>query len=122
MSKNSNHPPRRAGKPEDRKQKSAEIAVIGEEYTIGGFAAFGIIPYPARDKEEAEKALNSLRGEKVSIIFITERFGRELIDLLDEINTESEQAVSLIPEARGSLGFAAKRVNAVIRKATGVEI
>jgi len=109
-------------KPDDRRQQRAEIAVIGEEYTIGGFAAFGIIPYLARDKKEAEKALNSLRGKKVSIIFITERLGRELIDLLDEINRESEQAVSLIPEARGSLGFAANRVNAVIRRATGVEI
>ena len=105
-----------------RQGTGAEIAVIGDEYTIGGFAAFGIIPYPAKDKEEAEKALNSLRGEKVSIIFITERLGRELIDLIDEINRASEQAVSLIPEAQGSLGFAAKRVNAVIRKATGVEI
>ncbi len=99
-----------------------EIAIIGDEYTIGGFAAFGIIPYPAKDKEEAGKVLNSLRGEKISIIFITERLGRELIDLIDEMNRESEQAVSLIPEARGSLGFAAKRVNAVIRKATGMEI
>ena len=56
----------------------AKIGVIGDAASAMGFKAFGLDAFPVSSSEEARTVLHRLAKEDYGIIYMTERFCRDL--------------------------------------------
>ncbi len=101
---------------------TSNIAVIGDKDSILCFRAVGVLTFPVTDPSEARAVVRRLFQEKVSVIFITERVAKGLMDLIDELARETLPSIVLIPDNRGSLGQGMERIRQTVTRAVGADI
>ena len=100
----------------------AKIAVIGDSVSVRGFKAFGLDAFPVSNPEEAASELRRLAKEDYGIIYITERFAKELRKETGEYLNSRTPAVIPIPGVDGNYGVGIAGVKKAVEKAVGADI
>jgi len=98
-----------------------KMAVIGESWTVLGFAGLGLSIYPVDKKEEAEEILKSV-GKNYGIVFVTETFWEMVKDRLQSENRDRFPIICLIPNNKVRRNLGREAIREVIRQAVGFEI
>jgi V/A-type H+-transporting ATPase subunit F len=101
---------------------SSNIAVLGDRDSVLCFRALGIPAFPAANSEEAGPILKRLCAENYAVIFLTEPIAREILGLIDDLSGKPLPSIVLIPDSRGSLGLAMKKLKRTVVRALGMDI
>lgn len=96
-----------------------KIGIIGDKDTILSFKALGVMAYEAKNVEEASSMLRKACDEDFGIIFISERFAR---DLAEQISGVEMPIIIEIPDKKGSTGFGVEKLRRTVEKAVGTDI
>ena len=99
-----------------------KIAVIGDKDSIFAFLALGLSVFPVNSSLEARNILKTLVKENYGIIYITEDFAKEIMDLIDEYKDALVPAIILIPSNKGSLGIGIGGIKKSVERAVGADI
>ena len=103
-----------------------KIAVIGAPDTVVGFKALGLDAFPAREPEEARRALRALTSadgpDEYAIIYIEEGLAVSLTAEIDKCKDRPSPAVILIPGREGSLGLGRSALTSAVERAVGANI
>ncbi|RKY67662.1 MAG: V-type ATP synthase subunit F [Candidatus Latescibacterota bacterium] len=100
----------------------SKMAVIGDRDSVLPFKAVGMKVVPVADAQEAARAFDSLVNSKYVIIFITERVAEGIQEKIERVALKTLPSVVLIPDNRGALGLATKKVRQTVSKAIGADI
>lgn len=100
-----------------------KIAVIGDQDSIYGFAALGLVPFSITDPQAAERKLRELaEGGDYGVIFITEALAAKVEAEIDRHRTAGLPAIILIPGASGNTGQGLAAVKKSVEQAVGSDI
>ena len=86
------------------------------------FRAFGLETASCSSAEEARSALHKMDGEAFGIIYMTERFCRDLPEELARYSSERAPAVIPIPGSDGNFGIGMGNVEKSVERAVGADI
>ncbi len=100
----------------------AKIGVIGDAASALGFKAFGLEVFPVADAEEARRVLHRIAAEDFGIIYITERYCRELQGDMAEYTGQKTPAIIPIPGVDGNFGIGMAGVKKSVERAVGADI
>ncbi|MFQ5796453.1 MAG: V-type ATP synthase subunit F [Candidatus Bipolaricaulia bacterium] len=99
-----------------------EIAVVGSKDVNLGFKALGVTVVDVATPEQAEQAVEDLANRGCQIILIAEALAEQIGPTLDRFQERPTPAVVMIPDHRGSRGYARERVRRLVEKAVGIDI
>ncbi len=99
------------------------ISVVADEDTVTGFRLGGIDKvHSVSNTEEAEKAINDLINEEVSIIITTEKIGDELRGFIDRVTRNKTLPIIVeIPDKTGPIERKADPIRELVKRAIGIE-
>lgn len=100
----------------------AKIAVIGDAQSALGFKAFGLDVFPASSAEEAIHTLRHIAKEDYGIIYITERFCRDMQGEIASYVSRKTPAIIPIPGVDGNYGIGLAGVKKSVERAVGADI
>ena len=100
----------------------SKIGIIGDADSVLGFKAFGLEAHTCMNREEASAALHKTVKDDYGIIFITERFYKELEDEIAKYAEMRIPAIVAIPGSDGSYGIGLSNVKHAVEKAVGADI
>ena len=100
----------------------AKIGVIGDASSALGFKAFGLDAFPVSSSEEAKKVLHRIAKEDYGIIYITERFCKDLQSDIAEYTSRKTPAIIPIPGVDGNYGIGIAGVKKYVERAVGADI
>lgn len=100
----------------------SKIGIIGDADSVLGFKAFGLEAHACLTKDEASATLNRIVRDDYGIIFITERFYKELEDEIAKYAELRVPAIVAIPGSDGSYGIGLSNVKHAVEKAVGADI
>ena len=100
----------------------ARIGVIGDAQSVLGFKAFGLDVFACDTAQEAAAKLHQIAKEGYGIIYITERFCRDLQEDIDEYVSERTPAIIPIPGVDGNYGIGIANVKKSVERAVGADI
>ncbi len=98
------------------------IAVIGDQASVMGFKALGLDVHVSEDTEDARKTLHDLARGDTAVIYITERFARDMAADIARYKDCVTPAVILIPGKEGSLGIGMRNMENSVMRAVGADI
>ena len=96
-----------------------KIGIIGDRDEILCFKGLGIVTYGAKDVEEASNMLRKACDEDFGIIFISERFAKDMDDQIAGIEIP---IIIEIPDKKGATGFGIEKLRKTVEKAVGTDI
>ena len=99
-----------------------KIGIIGDADSVLGFKAFGLDAYACLNKEEAAATLHKIVKDEYGIIFITERYYKELEEDIAKYIDLRIPAIVAIPGSDGSYGIGLESVKHAVEKAVGADI
>lgn len=99
-----------------------KIGIIGDADSVLGFKAFGLEAHVCYDAEMAADTLKELVREDYGIIFITERYYKELEEEITKYSELTLPAIIAIPGSDGSYGIGLSNVKHAVEKAVGADI
>ncbi len=100
-----------------------KMAILGERDAILGFKALGVNVFPVKDVPEAEARLRKLAIEDYAAVFISERYARELVLQINEIERSTTlPSIVIIPGPGGSQGLGMNKIKNMVEKALGMAI
>lgn len=99
-----------------------KIAAVGDRASVILFHAAGVTTRDVTTVEEAERAVIELIGQGYKVIFITEAFIKEMVDLTEKYRQEAYPSLIPIPDRSGSMGLAEKKIIDNMEKAIGTNI
>ena len=100
----------------------AKIGVIGDAQSALGYKAFGLDAFPVTTAEEALHTLRRLAKEDYGIIYITERFCRDITKEISEYVSMKTPAIIPIPGVDGNYGIGIAGVKKSVERAVGADI
>ena len=100
----------------------SKIGIIGDADSVLGFKVFGLDAFPCLNKEEAAANLHKIVKDEYGIIFITERYYKELDNEIDKYAELRIPAIIAIPGSDGSYGIGLSGVKRAVEKAVGADI
>ncbi len=98
------------------------IAIIGEENFIYGFRGLGIDVFAVENPQAAQQVLEELVENQYPIIYITETYAQEFMELIEQLNKVSSSSIVIIPGAGIDKNLGEQRLKDIIRKAIGTEM
>ena len=102
---------------------SYKIAMIGDDSSTGGFAAGGVVGFPAATPAEALERLNRLVASgEYAIVFITEGLAEPLLSDIAALPRTAVPAVVVVPDQGGSRGTGFRKIQAAVEKALGLDL
>jgi len=113
---------------------SYKIAMIGDESTVRGFSAAGVVGFPTADSTSALTTVETLtRSGEYAILFISEVLAEPILTEITRISTgrtgtgadaamASIPSIVVIPDQGGSRGIGFERIRAAVEKALGIDI
>jgi V/A-type H+-transporting ATPase subunit F len=116
---------------------SYKIAMIGDESTVMGFSAAGVVGYPILESSAAVKTVEELaRSGEYAIIFISENLAEPILAEISRISSGRSvsgmqgadaaaaaiPSIVVIPDQGGSRGIGFERIRAAVEKALGIDI
>ena len=99
-----------------------KIGIIGDADSVLGFKVFGLDAYACLNKEEASATLHKIVKDDYGIVFITERYYKELEDDIAKYAELRIPAIVAIPGSDGSYGIGLGSVKHAVEKAVGADI
>ena len=99
-----------------------KIGVIGDKQSVQGFKAVGLDVYNCTSSEEAKSKLLNIANEDYAIIYITENFYAEILDIVNEYNEKRLPAIIPIPGMNGTTGIGFENIKKAVEKAVGADI
>ncbi len=96
-----------------------KIGIIGDMDEILLFKALGVVTYEAKDVEGASNMLRKACDEDFGIVFISERFAK---DMNEQISGIEIPIIIEIPDKKGITGFGIEKLRRTIEKAVGTDI
>lgn len=101
---------------------SSKIAAVGDFDSVFIFQAMGVHIHVIEDNAKGKERFMQVLKEGYEIVFLTERFGEKWSELLREVEIRRTPTVVLVPDQKGSTGFALNRIRDVVKKAVGADI
>ena len=98
------------------------VGVIGDRDSVLGFKAVGVDVFPCGGTDEAKNTLHKIAVKDYAIIFITERFAKDMIKDIDRYKNEKLPAIAPIPGRDGSYGVGFERLKKSVERAVGVDV
>jgi V/A-type H+-transporting ATPase subunit F len=117
--------------------RSYKIAMIGDDSTVRGFAAAGIVGYPVVESSAALRTLADLaRSGEYAIVFISENLAEPILGDISRISSGKSvmgaqgagspsvtvPSVVVIPDQSGSRGIGFEKIRRAVEKALGIDI
>lgn len=99
-----------------------KIGVIGDKQSVQGFKAVGLDVYDCTSSEEAKRKVLKIANDDYAIIYITENFYAEILDIVNEYNEKRLPAIIPIPGMNGSMGIGFENIKKAVEKAVGADI
>ena len=99
-----------------------KIGVIGDSESVVGFMAVGFSVFTVETAEEAAKELARLASEDYAILFITERFAKEIPDAIAAYKDSPLPSVITIPGKEGATGYGLANIKKSVERAVGADI
>ena len=108
-----------------------KIGIIGDRATVAGFIALGCTVYEADDAASAGEILETIAGKDAdngdgfAIIFIVDKYARELEEKMRKYSSRMMPAVTVLPDAvsgSGSLSYGMEQIKRHVEKAVGADI
>lgn len=107
-----------------------KIGIIGDRATVAGFIALGYTVHEAEDAATAGQILDRIASpsddsDGYAIIFIVERFARELEDVIKKHSGKLTPAVTVLPDGRsrdGELSYGMSMIKKHVERAVGADI
>lgn len=100
----------------------SKIGIIGDADSVLGFKAFGLEAHVCLDREEAASTLHKIVKDDYGIIFITERFYKEIEEEIAKYSDLRIPAIISIPGIDGSYGTGLSNIKKAVEKAVGADI
>lgn len=100
----------------------SKIGIIGDADSVLGFKVFGLDAFACNNKEEAASTLHDIVKQDYGIIYITERFYKEISKEIAKYEELRIPAIVPIPGIDGSYGMGIKNVKKSVEKAVGADI
>ncbi|WP_430610370.1 V-type ATP synthase subunit F [Enterococcus sp. DIV0876] len=97
------------------------IGVIGEKESVLPFQLFGFQVHYATSEAEVRAALKQL-AERCTILYLTEKCGALVPELLAKYQQQVSPAIILIPDYDGSKGLGLRMIQENVEKAVGQNI
>ena len=98
-----------------------KIAVVGEKWSILGFAGLGLSIYPVEKGEDVLSIIDSI-DKDYAVIFVTETFFAAVKNRFESAYQESSPLICLIPNHQERQGAGRGIIRELVRKAVGFEI
>jgi V/A-type H+-transporting ATPase subunit F len=98
------------------------IGIIGDADSVLGFKAFGLDAFACTDRDQAAKILHDKVKEDYGIIFITEKYYKEISDEIAKYENLRIPSIVPIPGIDGSYGVGLNSVKRAVVKAVGADI
>jgi len=117
--------------------RSYKIAMIGDDSTVRGFSAAGVVGYPAVESSDALRTLIDLtRSGDYAIVFISENLAEPILGEISRISSGRSgmgtqgagspsvtvPSVVVIPDQSGSRGIGFEKIRRAVEKALGIDI
>ena len=99
-----------------------KIGVIGDSESVIGFMAVGFSVFTVETAEEAAKELTRMAEENYAILFITERFAKEIPDAIAAYKDSPLPSVITIPGKEGATGYGLANIKKSVERAVGADI
>lgn len=100
-----------------------KIAVMGDQDSIYGFAALGMIPFSITDPQAAERKLRELaESGGYGVIYITEGLAARIEPEIERYREAGLPAIILIPGVSGNTGRGIMAVKKSVEQAVGSDI
>ena len=99
-----------------------KIGVIGDSESVIGFMAVGFSVFTVETAEEAAKELLRRAQESYAILFITERFAKEIPDVIATFKDSPLPSVITIPGKEGATGYGLQNIKRSVERAVGADI
>lgn len=100
----------------------AKIGVIGDAQSVLGFKAFGLDVFAVSSVEEAVDTLHHIAKDDYGIIYITERFCKDMGGAIEEYKERKTPAIIPIPGVDGNYGIGIAGVKRSVERAVGADI
>ncbi|MFH1784242.1 MAG: V-type ATP synthase subunit F [bacterium] len=97
------------------------MAIIGEDAFVWGFRGVGLKAIAVEDTESARNALKGLVDQEYPIVYITEAYAGDMLELIDEFNRFSATSIVIIPAVGSQQDVSALRLKNIIRRAVGTD-
>jgi V/A-type H+-transporting ATPase subunit F len=102
---------------------SYKIAMIGDDSTVSGFRAAGVLGFPVYDSAQALDELKRMaQSGKYAIIFITENLASPILADISRIPTGTVPAIIVIPDQGGARGIGFAKIRGAVEKALGIDL
>ena len=102
---------------------SYKIAMIGDGSTVSGFAAGGVVGFPAYQSAEALALLQELaHSGEYAIIFVTEGLAESILPDIARIPTGAVPAIIVVPDQGGARGIGFRKIQTAVEKALGIDL
>ncbi len=107
-----------------------KIGIIGDRSTVSGFIALGYTVYEAEDAESAGAILKRIAGptaggDEYAIIFIVDKFARELSSEIEKYSERMMPAVVVLPDApstENGMSYGMSVIKQHVERAVGADI
>ena len=107
-----------------------KIGIIGDRATVAGFIALGYTAFEAEDAVSAGEILRRIAepdesGDEYAIIFIVEKFARELSSLMEKYSDRKTPSVTVLPDVvshDGELSYGMSIIRRHVERAVGADI
>jgi V/A-type H+-transporting ATPase subunit F len=100
----------------------SKIGIIGDADSVLGFKAFGLDAFACMNREEAASTLHKIAKEDYGIIYITEKYYKEIGKEIAKYEEQLIPAIVPIPGIDGSYGMGITNVKKSVEKAVGADI
>ncbi len=101
---------------------STKIAAVGDFDSVLMFQSMGVQVYAVEESTKGREHFLQILKQGFEIVFLTERLGEKWSDIIQEAGIKRKPAVVLIPDQKGSTGFALSRIRDIVKKAVGADI
>ena len=100
----------------------AKIGVIGDGSSVLGFKAFGLDVFACETAEDAAHTLHRIAKEGYGIIYVTERFYKDIQEDAARYLNMRVPAIIPIPGMDGTYGVGISNVKKSVERAVGADI
>lgn len=97
------------------------IAVVGDKDSILAFKAIGLDVFPVETEVQARDTVHTL-ARSYSVIFITEKFAKQIESLTKRYLARPYPVIVPIPSSEGNTGYGLELIKANVEKAIGADI
>lgn len=99
-----------------------KVAVIGDRSSVLAFRALGVEVFSPIGEKQIRNTLDGLERKNYGVVYITERYAKQIPEVLERYKSRPIPAVILIPDSQGTLGIGMQEIRDNVEKAVGVDI